>query len=385
MKIMLRSELKALIDRPAGTSVSIYLPTHKTGPDTKQDMIRLKNLLRQAEEALVGLGLRRPEAIKFLSPVQGLLKDVFFWQRQSDGLAIFVSSDTFRYYRMPFSFAELAVASQQFYIKPLLAVFSGDGRYYVLALSQNQVRLLQCTRDGSRELDLPAAVPKSLAEALKFEEGEGRQFRYHAGAPGVGKEGLVFHGEGPGDIMKSGILRYFQQIDRGLRQEVLNDENAPLVLAAVDYLHAIYREANSYQHLFEEGLTGNPEELSPDELRKRAWTLVQPYFARAQAKAVADYHRFVGTGHTTTDVKEIVPKSYQGKVELLFAALNKQIWGTFTPGANGLELHDKPQPGDDDLLDIAAAYTLVHRGTVYAVKPEDMPDKGSLAAVLRYG
>ena len=49
-----------------------------------------------------------------------------------------------------------------------------------------------------------------------------------------------------------------------------------------------------------------------------------------------------------------------------------------------LEQHDEEQPGDDELLDLATAQTLRHDGTVYGVKPEDVPGGQLLAAVYRY-
>jgi len=43
-------------------------------------------------------------------------------------------------------------------------------------------------------------------------------------------------------------------------------KKAPLVLAGVEYLFPIYQEANTYPDLVEEGITGNPENLKPEEL-----------------------------------------------------------------------------------------------------------------------
>jgi hypothetical protein len=44
--------------------------------------------------------------------------------------------------------------SDRFHLKPLLPLLTGDGRFYILALSQNQVRLLQGTRYSVRGLYL---------------------------------------------------------------------------------------------------------------------------------------------------------------------------------------------------------------------------------------
>jgi hypothetical protein len=47
-------------------------------------------------------------------------------------------------------------------------------------------------------------------------------------------------------------------------------------------------------------------------------------------------------------------------------------------------VHEEAEPSDEDLLDFAAAQTLLNSGTVYAIEPEKVPDETLLAAVFRY-
>ena len=83
-----------------------------------------------------------------------LLQENSFWRYAADGLALFLSTEQFQPYRLPLKFEELMVAGNRFHIKPLLPLFSSDGRFYVVALSQNEVRMLQCTRFSSMAVDL---------------------------------------------------------------------------------------------------------------------------------------------------------------------------------------------------------------------------------------
>jgi hypothetical protein len=71
-------------------------------------------------------------------------------------------------------------------------------------------------------------------------------------------------------------------------------------------------------------------------------------------------------------------------VEALFVALGVQVWGKFDKDTNTIHIREEPQPGDEDLLDLAAIQTILKGGTVYALEPEKMPGHGSLAAVFRY-
>jgi hypothetical protein len=87
MDTLTKKDLKTLVVKNEGWCVSIFMPTHRTGPDTQQDPIRLANLLREAEEYLLARGLRTPEVKALMTPAQTLLEEALFWRDQSDGFA----------------------------------------------------------------------------------------------------------------------------------------------------------------------------------------------------------------------------------------------------------------------------------------------------------
>jgi hypothetical protein len=383
MNLLSKEELKTLVEKPEGWCISIYMPTHRVFPETKQDPIRFKNLLREAEERLKATGLRSPETKKLLKPARVLIKDGLFWQYQANGLATFISSNLFYHYRLPLKFDELLVVTDRFHIKPLLPLFSNDGRFFVLALSQNDLRFFHCTRYSANEVELEG-VPRSLGEALKYDDPE-KQLQFHTRAPAAGGErAAMFHGQGVGtDDAKNNILRYFQQIDGGLRN-ILREERAPLVLAGVEYLLPIYREANSYPHLMENGITGNPESSKGEELHEQALKIVEPYFLKAQEEAMAQYRQLSGSERASNSLKPIVQGAYTGRIDTLFVAVGVQQWGFYDSETRTVHQHPKVEPGDEDLLDFAAVHTFLNGGRVYALKPEKVPGETPLAAIFRY-
>jgi len=382
MKLFSVDELKTLTEKPSGSCVSIYMPTHRMGTTTQQDPIRFKNLMRQAEELLVGCGLRGQDARDLLEQAKKL-DNSEFWQYQSDGLAIFISTNVFRHYCLPLDFEELVVVTDRFHFKPLLPLLTGDGKFYILALSQNEVRLLQGTRYSVSEVDL-ADVPQSIAEALKYDDPE-KQLQFHTGTPQVGGDRAgMFHGQGAGnDEQKDRLLRYFRKVDRGL-QELLKNQRSPLVLAGVDYLLPIYKEANTYPCLMDEGITGNPEELKAEQLHSSAWEIVQPHFEQAQQDVVNRYQELAGTGQTANTIRDVVSAAYYQRVESLFVPVGVQQWGLFNPSSSEVQLHQEHEPGDEDLMDFAAIQTILNGGTVYAVEHEKVPGDERLAAIFRY-
>ena len=119
-------------------------------------------------------------------------------------------------------------------------------------------------------------------------------------------------------------------------------------------------------------------------MQQTAWALLQPYFERDQAEAIKSYYDSAGTGLTTNDVKQAVLAAFDGRVSVLFVALGVQEWGTFDRESRKVRLYDTSSPNTEDLLDFAAAHTLMKGGTVYCVEPETVPDNAKIAAILRY-
>jgi hypothetical protein len=386
MDLLTVNELKTLIEARDGAFVSLYMPTHRRGEKIQEDPVRLKNLLGEAEEALQESGLRAPEAQHLLEPAYQLVWDGDFWQHQSDGLALFLSSEMAGVYRLPLDFEELVVTTGRFHIKPLLPLLSAGGQFYVLALSQNEVRLLQGTRQRVNQIDLEN-LSTSLSEALRFDDPEKRlQFHTRTRPPGgAGERPGAFHGQGvaSADDPKEQILRFFHRVADGL-QDLLGAEKVPLVLAGVGYLLPLYREANSYPHILEGGIEGNPEEMSAEALHEAAWKVVEPHFLKARETAAGQYMDLAKTDRASNNLAEVVPAAQFGRVATLFVGLGLQQWGTFDPESNQVQMNRRPKPGDVDLLDLAAAQTLLNDGTVYAVEPREVPGGSQVAAVFRY-
>jgi hypothetical protein len=380
MNVLTRNNLNLLMAVHKGPCVSVFMPMHRSGSETQQDPIRLKNLIREAEERLITRGIPAPEARELLEPAERLLRDGLFRQHQSDGLAMFLSLGVFHYYLLPFVFEELVIVTDRFHIKPLLPLLSGDGRYYILALSQNKVRLLQGTHYSVNEVSL-ADVPKNLAETLRDDDSWKELQMHSAISGGQGTFSSITHGSEVDS--KENIKRYFRRIDKGLH-ELVRDERVPLVLAGVDYLHPIYKEVNTYPHLMEAGVGGSPERLSAKELHAQSWTVVRPYFQKAQDEAVDQYKQFISSGRASNRVRKIILAASHGRIELLFVIPDLQQWGTFDPGTDEIHLHKKEKTGDEDLLEFAAIQTLLNGGIVYLVGAEKMPESDPLAAVFRY-
>jgi len=385
MDILNPADLKSLIAQQGKWCVSLYMPTYRVGQEQQQGPIRLKNLLAEAETKLLANGLRRPEVQKLMRPAEDLLWNDDFWRHQSDGLAIFLSNNFSLNYRLPAEFEELLIITNNFHTKPLLPLLGRAGKFYVLAISLNNVRLFQATADTMSEITLH--FPTNMGEALWMDEPE-RYLNLHSGSVSTnaaqGGAG-IFHGHNVADEDKTNILRFFHSVDEGLNT-LIEDKTTPMILAGVDYLLPIYREANTYQNVLKDAVIGNPERENVKELHEEAWKIVRPIFEESQKKAFEKFEQLSGqqSNLATNDLSIVVKAAKFGQVETLFVPLGVQIWGRYDPEHNEVTLESKHTLENEDLLDFAAAETILNSGQVFAVPREQLPGDGDLAAILRY-
>jgi|HigsolmetaAR202D_1030399.scaffolds.fasta_scaffold16248_2 hypothetical protein len=379
MDIVRREQIEELASATWEHCASMYLPTHNKGAEKMvEDPIHLKNLIKRTFDELVEHGARTTEAREILEPAQNLIDDYGYWRYQGLGLALFCAPGFFREFRLPVKVEELSVVSNRFHLKPLLQAMADNGKFYVLALSAAEIRLLECSRFGYVRRQLPESVPTAIDQALLYLDTEYR-------LPDERGHTIANFRSGPSDPdAHERLLEYFQLVDRALVREVLRDENAPLVLAGVEYLFPIYAKANTYKNLITEGVPGSPDERHDQELHRLGWKVVAPLF-RKEMEAEADRFRYLEpSGRASRLIPEVVAAAHQGRVDTLFVATGVQHWGRFDPNTYTVDLHEQPEPGDEDMLDLAALQTLRHNGKVLAVPPQEIPADAPVAAIFRY-
>jgi hypothetical protein len=369
--------------RKGPNKVSIYLPTARAGPETRQNPIRLKNLLRRAEEDLAAGGMRPTLARDLLSPGYEIEEVQEFQADLGEGLALFFDEDGMRWYRLPVTVPEQAVVGARFEVKPLMRIVLEGDVYYLLALSMNETRAFRGHRFDIHELRIDG-MPRSIGDALWADDPE-KQLQFHTTNTGIGGRGdAVFHGSGDkaADRLKADIARYLNIVDQAFVKAV-DEDGSPLVLASVGYLLPIYRSVSDYKPLAEEGIEGNPEQAGPEQLAGAAWPIVERFYDAGRREELDRFGNLTGTGKASTELPQIVDAALKGRVDILWVAAGEQSWGAVESDGS-VTRHAAQEPGDEDLLDLAAAETLSNSGTVHVYERERIPEGAQAAAILRY-
>jgi len=389
--------LKKLMDHRDGPCVTITMPVRK-GAEAPKNEIRLKDQLKAVERQLVQKhGMADGKAEAMLAPIYALASDLSFWSDPGEGLALyFTPGEDVQAYMLPASVRESASVGKRFSLRSVLPTMIGDGKFYILAVSQNAVRLLAASRYTVNQIPLNN-IPTSVREMLRIEgteEQEALQFRSGTSTPGRSRQGLesggvMFSGQGaPEDDDKIRIAEFFNIVDKEVRRWIDDGTRAPLVLAGVEYLHAIYREQSEYPNLITGEIHGNHDETSDADLHARAWGIVEPMFRQEYDQATEAYMMHTGRadGLATDKLEDIVPAAVYQRIATLFYNPNVDRWGAFNEETGEITLHDDPTSDSDDLVDLAVHHALMNGGAVYAVDqvPGQEQGGGLMAAQLRF-
>jgi len=378
MDLITKDDVRDILEKNKDISISIFLPTEKSGQEAMHGKIRLKNLLKDTENSLKEQNLSQSNIDDILSPAYELIDDTTFCEYQKYGLAIFITEEIFKYFKVPVKFNEISIVSNQFYIVPILSQFTGNGEFYLLSLNQNNIKLYQCSQYTIDEIELKE-TPKSLSEALKYDVFE-KQMSGHSGSSSGSN--TILHGIETED-RKNQVYRFFQMVNDGVLKSIKNRE-APLVLAGVKNILSIYRKANKHPNLMDEGVEGSPEDLRMDILHKKAWDIVDSYFRKSYEKTIENYEEFKTTDQTTNKIDDIAPAAYNGRIENLVLASDFQQWGQYNNSTNKVELNKRNTTDNVELLNFSAVHTFLTNGNVYVVPAEKIPTNKPYIATLRY-
>jgi len=364
-----------------GPRVSIYMPTHRSGPETRQDPIRFRNLLDEAETELTTLGYGAEEILELLQGVRPLIQDGEFWRHQRDGLAAFIAPGFLRVERLPLSPRTTCQVADRFHVRPLLPLL-GRRAFYVLTLSQGGCQLFEGDDESLETLPLECEN-ESVSSLTPDRRVDGALQYRSASSPASQRQGSapVYHGQSPADQKEEADLqRYVREVDRCVA-EALKDADGPLILAAVGYVAAAYEAVNSFRDLASRKIPGNPGEWSRDELHRLARDIASANRVDAKAKVAEEFHAARGGDLATDDTTTIVAAAIEGRVGALLLTPDSECWGDLD------DLHRVTITGDeadDDLVEQAAESTLLQGGEVIVLDRDQFPSDQALAAILRY-
>ena len=373
-----------LLDNCDPPCLSLYQPTHRNHPDNQQDPIRFRNLVKALEESLLQK-FPKDEIRPLLEPLLALADDRDFWNHTLDGLAVLRAKGMFRAYRLQRPVAELAVVADSFHSKPLMRILQSADRYHVLGLNRKEIKFFEGNRDVLDEIEPAQGVPRTINEALGEELSEAHQTVASYGGVGAGHSPM-HHGHGGRESeVDIDAKRFFRAVDRAVLEHHSQPSGLPLILAALPEHHHMFHDVSHNPFLIQESIDIHPDALSSiDELRLRAWQLMEPRYLARLAALVEEFGNARSKGLGDDELAQVAKAVVAGRVATLLIEANREIPGRINATTGDIELDNVTHPEVDDLLDDLGTLALKMGGQVVVVPTERMPTKTGIAAIYRY-
>jgi hypothetical protein len=370
-------KINELVERDGKNLVSITMPTHKKGEESKQDPIRFKNLITETVNELTKKGIREADAQDMLKEARALLEKPMFWSHSDHGLAVYISDEDFDVFKLPYEVETQVYVNNHYLITPLLPMLSLDGVYNVLAVSRQKVRLLRCTRNETEDIT-PVGISTSIEDYLEVDPE--KQLQFHTGAKG---QKAMYFGHGASEEDKKVIVeQYLREVEKGITRR-MRENREPLVIVGLKDNVSIYKSINNYKRLLDGTVNHNPDEASDAELKDKGWEVIKEYFLKDMYGSLNSFSKQT-EGRVSNNLSEIAEATVMGRSQTVFISRNEKKWGMYDPDKHTVHYSSQPKNGDVELLNWLSITARKQGGKVYILPKEEMPMHSMVAAEYRF-
>lgn len=368
LDIPTREQFQSLAQIRADACVSLYVPTTPLSQETQASRIELRNLFDGATAQLQERNFDKRRLASLSELVQDVLEDDEFWRFQANSLAVLVTPDHIQTFRLANRLSSAVQVSDRFHLKPLLRALTFPHAGFVLALSQNGVRLIEFAADSPPVQVRVDDMPRDAASAAgKASINDRSPFGRIQGSEGKNVR----------------LVQYARKVDSALRP-VLAGQPLPLFLAAAEPLASMFRSVASASNLVAEGVSGNPDNMSDAQLVASARPLLDQLYARELSDFRSLYDARLKDHRATSDLSQASWAALHGAIDSLVVDIDAVDSGFLDESTGRITLDDSEDAENYGVGDAIAMRALATGATVLGVRKEDIPNGSPLAAVLRY-
>lgn len=340
-------------------SVSILFPTHLGAPGSKEDHIRLRNLLNDASERLAKEA-KKADARKVMQRLEKLAGEV---RPESTlrGMGLFSNLELSVKIDLPFAVPERVVVDDTFATRDLVSILNRTPRYWVLAIAEKGTRIFRGTGSALLEADVPGfpAVQEPL-------------------------DGVKGHSKHPDDDRREeDQILFLQQVEKKFA-EVAKKEPRPLVVAGVKSHLAHFRQVLGDRREILATVEGSHARTPTARLAKLVWPAVEEALRKRTGPALQDLEKAVHARKYASGIVETWRAAREGRIaELLVEDGYRQ---PARADGDSLTVVEGPEGPDviDDAVDEVIEAVLDKGGRVVFVGKGALKAHQSIGAVLRY-
>lgn len=344
-------------NEPDKPKVSIYLPTHRSLPDARQDPILYKNQLQKIQAELEQKYNRRDWG-PLMNHLNQIHDDSDFWTYSTEGLAILADETGAQVIHLYQPVPERVVVGQDFDVVPLLRYHEGNHRGYLVDIGRDRVNLYRVNQHGAEKVK-EADFMKNFPELFDDFDDENRM---NMGGNRLDATQAVMHGnKAKPEEMEKDREKYFRYINQQLRKFI--DKDTPVIIAGTTENVSEYKELAKGDFYTKQSIEKPFDSIDHNEQRKILRDILRPRYRERMQTELDDYHYQQSQGKTVYGLPKITEQAELGRVKTVF------INADYEPQSQ-IELNDMIK-------------RVMTSGGEVIILTEDKLDK-DLSAVLRY-
>lgn len=354
---MIKQKIKAIKDVRAVPCVSIFVPTHRTAPESEKDPIALKNLIAEAERRLQN-EFSKSVANEFI-PRLNELASAHNFKNSLDGLALFVGNSIAERVRLPLTVEPRVIIDGTFATRDIYRAMHSQKAYFILTLQGDSAQLYDAFGDRiSMEVrnelfpflnDLPVPPEEHKSEASR-EDNRMREF--------------------------------VNRVDKRV-QSFLTEQAGRLVVVATERMQSFLHEVTDDKNVFI-GFTEPPGTDNMHDVAQRAWAVVEEWLASERERAVDELSDAVNDNRFASDLNDIWRAINEGRGDMLIVEEGYFQPAAFKDGHISLEEPEDAAGRIDDVVDEIIELCMEKGGTVVFVENEELPTFDRIGLITRY-
>lgn len=357
---MIRNQLLKLAQERNTPSVTISLNTHRTHPDNSKDEIKIKNLIKEANEKLLAQ-FNKKEVSNLIEKIN-LLAQKIDVRQNLESLHILVSNNTQEIVRSiwPVTNDKVYIADS-FYLSPLIKDFNRSTEYMILLLSQSGVHLYKAINES--------IIGEIISEKFPFEAND--LYIVDSSKRSDAKQ------------LDKLVMEYFNNIDKELVS--INNKYGLncIAICTEDNFSKLMKVADK-KHIYLGFANINYNNTSLDFLVKQAWEIIKNKQLKIRLEAVNEMKEAVSKAKVITDLNLIYKASKEGRAELLI--INDKFNQPIKLKDENIEIIDQNDNNQSfhEFSSLIASEIISKNGRVVFVTEEENNSLGPISLKIRY-
>ncbi|MFZ4863097.1 hypothetical protein ACL9RF_13040 [Sphingobacterium sp. Mn56C] len=360
----MNSKLKELAAKKTNNCITIILNTHRTFPDSDQDPILLKNLIKEVESKLAP-DLSKAAVANLLERLN-TLADSIDHRLNKEALLLFVNEELADYQRLSIPVVNRTIVDSSFATRDLVRAMHAEANYYVLVLGRDEARFIEAQNDkviqevGApfpiQNTDLSSSSPAEAANATR---------------------------------VRNLTAEFFNRVDKAVNF-VRKDHPLPVLLCTEEEnYHEYLKIADQKDSILSEFLNRSRQTEKDHAIVSDAWEIIEKIQEHNNNSRKEALRTAVSANKFLVDVNEINNAIQEGRVHTLFIEEGLVQAAHITP--EGIELIDATEQTEniegayiEDIYDELIENSLSFGGDVVFLPQGELEKFNGFAAITRY-